>query len=386
MHKVGILRGPNLNQFEGQYLERLPSHGFEPIGIATNDNNVDISTIHFSVRRGKSYKTLTQGPLKPFISFVGRIAGYNMTSLNYRFRNLKGLTSDLDLIYSADMWYPFTYQAVKTKIPTIIMEWENIPFNVKSQPYVKIKEYTRIHAKHFVAITQKAKEALITEGVKPKLISVVPAGIDCDKFEPAAPSKELIKKFGLSESKIKIIFVGRLVPEKGIFDLLEAFSALRQKNEKVELLIVGSGTAVMQAQINQLLLQLKIKDRVNFLGKVDYSQMPLIHNLADVFCLPSVPTSFWAEQFGYSMVEAMACGKPVVSTLSGSIPEIVKNRSTGILVQPNDPHGLESALQELVLDKQKRDIFGSNGRKWVLEQFEADKVAQHLAEIFDRFV
>jgi glycosyltransferase involved in cell wall biosynthesis len=259
-------------------------------------------------------------------------------------------------------------------------------FNVEGLPYSKIKKYNREHATHFVAMTEKAKETLVIEGVEPNRISVVPAGLDCDRFKPDEKNEQLAEKLCISKDSTRILFVGRLVPEKGIFDLLNAFSMLLKKVANVELLVVGSGSLSMQLQISRLMANLKIAGKVKSLGSIDYSNMPQIHNLADVFCLPSVPTKIWAEQFGYSMVEAMACGKPVVSTFSGSIPEVVKNGTTGILVKPNDPGGLESALEELILNKQERDAFGRNGREWVLGQFEANKVAGQLATVFRKFI
>lgn len=383
---MGILRGPSLNPYEGQYLEKLPKYGFQPVGITTYDNAVNLSEIHFPVRVGHNLKTLTKGKLWPLFVVAGKVTKYNFGSWNLRVFNLKKLTADLDVIYSADMWYPYTYQAVKTGIPTIVMEWENIPKNVEALPYSKIKKYNREHATHFVAITEKAKEALIIEGVGPDRISVVPAGLDCERFKPAEKNEQVAEKLGISKDLIRILFVGRLVPEKGIFDLLNAFSILLRNVQNVELLIVGSGSSSMQIQISQLVENLKIGGKVKFLGSIEYSNMPQIHNLADVFCLPSIPTKTWAEQFGYSMVEAMACGKPVVSTSTGSIPEVVKDRATGILVKPNDPRGLESALEELILNKQERDAFGRNAREWVLQKFEANKVAGQLANIYSRFV
>lgn len=386
LHKVGILRGPSLNPYEGQCFEKLPKYGFQPVGITTYDNAFNLSEIHFPVRVGHNFKTLTKGKLRPLLSATGKVTKYNFGSWNLRVFDLKKLTADLDIIYSADMWYPYTYQAVKTRIPTIVMEWENIPQNVEAFPYSKFKKYNREHVTHFVAVTEEAKKALIVEGVRPNKISVVPAGIDCEKFKPNERNEQIAKELGISKDSIRILFVGRLVPEKGIFNLLKAFSSLQKKVANVELLIVGSGSTNMQVQIRLLIANLKIGDKIKFLGNIKYSLMPEIHNLADVFCLPSVPTKTWAEQFGYSIVEAMACGKSVVSTLSGSIPEIVKNRNTGILVKPNDPHGLESALEELILSERERDAFGRNGRKWALLKFEADKIAEQLAKIYYRFI
>jgi glycosyltransferase involved in cell wall biosynthesis len=383
---VGILRGPSLNPFEGQYLEKLPKYGFQPIGITTYDNAFNLSEIHFPIRVGHNFKTLTKGKLRPLVSVAGKLAKYNFGSWNLLVFDLKKLTADLDIIYSADMWYPYTYQAVKTGIPTIVMEWENIPKNVEARPYSKIKRYNREYATHFVAITEKAKEALIIEGVSPNRISVVPAGIDCERFKPAERNELVVKKLGISKDSIRILFVGRLVPEKGILDLLRAFSMLLRNVQDVELMVVGSGSSSMQLQISRLVANLKIGDKVKLLGNIEYSNMPQIHNLADIFCLPSIPTKTWAEQFGYSMVEAMACGKPVVSTSTGSIPEIVKNRTTGILVKPNNSRELESAIEELILNKQERDTFGRNGRKWVLQKFEANKIAAQLAKIYCKFI
>ncbi|MGA3289043.1 MAG: glycosyltransferase family 4 protein [Candidatus Bathyarchaeia archaeon] len=383
---MGILRGPSLNPSEGQFFEKLPKYGFQPIGITTYDNATNLSEIHFPVRVGHNFKTLTKGKLQPLLSVASKLTKYNFRSWNLRVFDLKKLTSDLDIIYSADLFYPYTYQAVKTGIPTIVTEWENIPFNVETLPYSKIKKYNRTYATHFVAITEKAKAALVIEGVSPDRISVLPAGIDCERFKPAERNAEIGKKLGISEDSKRILFVGRLVPEKGIFSLLNAFSMLLSNVQNVELLIVGSGSPSTRVQISRLIANLKIGHKVKYLGRINYSNMPQIHNLADVFCLPSATTKTWAEQFGYSIVEAMACGKPVISTSTGSIPEVVKDRATGILVKPNDPRELNGALEELILNRQERNAFGRNGREWVLQKFEANKIAMQLAEIYRKFI
>ncbi len=383
---MGILRGPGLNPYEGQYIEKLPTFGFRPIGITTYDNAFNFSEIHYPIRVGHNFNTITKGKLRRFLRLAKKVTKYDFNSLNFRIFNFKKLCKNLDLIYSADEWYPYTYQAIKSGIPTIVMEWENIPFNPEGFPYSKIKKFNREHAAHFVAITQKAKEALMIEGLAADRISVVPAGLDCKTFKPMARNVQLAKKLEINEGSKKILFVGRLVPEKGIFDLLNAFSLLLKRVENVEFLIVGSGSSNNLFQIKQLAARLKILDRVKYIGKIEYSLMPQIHNLADVFCLPSIPTKTWAEQFGFSIVEAMACGKPVISTHSGSIPEIVKDRVTGILVKPKEPQGLSFALEELLLDESKRENLGKNARNWVLSEFEANKVAAKLAEIYQKFI
>jgi starch synthase len=387
LKKVGVVRGPHLNQYEGQYFEKLKKYDFLPVGITTYNNTSNLFELHFPVRIGHNFSTLTRNMFRHLLFVGSKATKIDFGALNYQIWNLKKLTEDLDILHSADVWYPFTYQAIKTKIPTIVTEWENIPFNAENLTYAKMKTYSREHAAHFVAITEKAKKALVTEGVSPDRISVVPAGIDCQRFKPAARDAELIEQFGIQEDTLNILFVGRLVPEKGIFDLLNAFSMLRQNFRNVLLMVVGSGPPRTKRQINRLLLNLKtVRARIKFLGGIKYSLMPKIYNSADIFCLPSVTTKSWEEQFGYSLVEAMACGKPIVSTSTGSIPEVVKDGATGILVNPHDPHALKEALEELVLNERKRQTFGNNGRQWVLQKFEANKIAKQLAEIYRNFV
>jgi starch synthase len=386
LNKVGVVRGPALNPYEGQYFEKLKKYGFLPVGITTYDNISNVSEIRFPVRIGHNFNTLTKGMFKHLLRGATKVTKYEFSAYNFQIWNLKKLTEDLDILHSADISYPYTYQAIKTKIPTIITEWENIPFHAEKPPYVKVKKYNREYAAHFVAITEKAKKALVIEGVCPSRISVVPAGIDCQKFKPAERNKEVAEHFGIPEDTLNILFVGRLVPEKGLFDLLNAFSMLRQNFRKVLLMIVGSGPSRIRVQINRCILNLGIESQVKFLGGIKYSFMPNIHNLADVLCLPSIATKTWEEQFGYALVEAMACGKPVVSTSTGSIPEIVKDGATGILVNPNDPSALNEVLEELILNERKRTTLGRRGRQWVLQKFEANKIAKQLADIYGNFI
>jgi glycosyltransferase involved in cell wall biosynthesis len=193
-----------------------------------------------------------------------------------------------------------------------------------------------------------------------------------------------MQRLGISKETIKILFVGRFVQEKGIFDLLIAFSKIQ--NQNVELLIVGAGNPETTEEIHKLTAELDLQPKIKFLGSINYKEMPQIHNIADIFCLPSAETKFWAEQFGYSLVEAMACGKPAVSTYSGSIPEIVKHQSTGLLVEQHNPDELAIALEKLSTDQQLREEYGVNARKWVLDKFEASKVAAQIAKVYRKIL
>lgn len=129
------------------------------------------------------------------------------------------------------------------------------------------------------------------------------------------------KKLHISGNKKIVVYVGRLSEEKGIDKLLEAIPLVKTQNIKV--LIVGSliynQSAVDMYQLKLKELAEKSKDKVIFTGYIDQKELPLIYNLADVTVLPSM----WDEPAGLTMVEAMACGTPVITTKSGGIPEYV---------------------------------------------------------------
>jgi glycosyltransferase involved in cell wall biosynthesis len=290
----------------------------------------------------------------------------------------------LDIIHSADTWYPYTLQAVKTGKPTVVTEWENIPFNHEEAPFSQIKEYNHQHVNHFIAITEKARDLLIKEKADPRKITVIPAGLDCDHFKPAEKNLNLTEELKVSKEATKILFVGRFVQEKGIMDLIKAFAIVQKNRTNLQLILVGAGSSEMTMQVAGLITELNIQDKVKLLGFLNYQQMPQVHNIADIFCLPSADTKFWAEQFGYALVEAMACGKPAVSTFSGSIPEIVKDQSTGLLVEQHNPNALAAALDKLLSDNQLREKYGANARNWVLEKFEAEKVAKQIADVYKK--
>jgi starch synthase len=387
MPKVGILRGNSLTPYEWQTYRVLPKHGFQPIGIVTFDSIYNVSDIPFPTRVGNNFKTLTGCKLIRPLRWATRFLKQDFSSINFWISNFKELTDGLEIIHSWDVWYPYTYQAVKTGIPTVVTEWENIPYNYEKWPYVGIKKYNRKHVAHFIAATQKAKEALMIEGVEPERITIVPGGMDCELFKPRLIDEQVIKKLGVSKGTVKILFNGRLVPEKGIFDLLNAFGLLVKKTPNVVLLIKAAPNSPRNRnQIHALISKLEIGSRVRFIADMAYSDLSLLHNVADIFCLPSTRTKTWAEQFGYSLAEAMACGKPVVSTWSGSIPEVVEHRSTGLLVPPHNPAALGAALEELTLNKSLRERYGKNAREWVLEKFEINHVASQIADVYRRLI
>jgi len=204
-------------------------------------------------------------------------------------------------------------------------------------------------------------------------------------------------KLGL-EDRTVILFVGRVCPEKGVHVLLEAMQRVQEECEDVVLLVLGGLSQQppsplwvrnrderfaefevlkrdYQSELDRRAAGLG--DRVRFLGKLPYEDLPEYYGLADIFVHPAV----WQEPFGMILTEAMGCGLPVVSTRAGGIPEIVIDGRTGLLATPGDPESLAEALVELVQAPARRREMGRLGRERLDEHLTWEHTADAMQAV-----
>lgn len=367
MKKVAIVRGANLNKWEMQNYEPLTDR-YDITAYTTNRHAYDTTHIKMQIAQLPSR---AQGLLAEMEGLEEQLA-------------------DKDLVFSADITYRFSAQAVEAKkrygCKVVCLEWENIPFNYEEfESVLQIKQEVRKGADHFIAVTERAKEALMLEGVQEARIDVVPMGVDLNVFRPA---KEDIEKdrasFGIGRDEIVVLFIGRMVWEKGIYDFLHAAARVladdELKKHSIRFLIVGKGQEMQGARAR--VWPLGIAAWTTFVEEYPYHDMYRLHNLADIFVLPSISTKGWQEQFGMVLIESMACGTPVISTLSGSIPEVVGD--AGILVQPNDHMSLCSAMKKLIIDNPLRERLGEEGLKRARTHFDAQKNSEKFGRVFEK--
>ena len=370
--KVGIIRGPFLNKWEMQTYEFIQNHDINLIGIVPKNHFYDLNRIKFPIIKTDYFGHYN---VIPYLNSVIQ----KRFNLNYYLFNFKKIIKNMDLLHTAEIFHIFTQQAINTNKPTIVTIWENIPFNFYEKPFLKIINSTLQNASHFIAITKGSKLALNLQGISSKRISIIPAGVDVNKFHPNPKNSQLLKMLKIPEKSRIILFVGRLVWEKGIYNLIYAFNDLiRNDHKDLILLIVGNG--IEKQEINNLIIKLKLEKYVRFIRKIPYEKIPNIYNIADILCVPSIPTRYWKEQFGLVFVEAMACGKPVVSTFSGSIPEVIDHKNSGLLVQPMDNVELANSLKFLLDEDLEK--WGENARNLVVKKFNSEKLAEKLARLY----
>lgn len=213
-----------------------------------------------------------------------------------------------------------------------------------------------------------ADEVADRYGLRP---DVVYNGIDLDRFRPRAPSAVLRAVLGLEEHQPVLVAAGRLVRWKGFEYAIEALQLVTTIPAPV-LLIAGDGPfrGALEARASQL----GLGDRVKFLGQQDHDRMPELFALADIV----LGTSFVNETFGITLCEALAAQRAVIASDFGGFREVVKHRETGLLVPPQDPRALATAIDELLRDPLKRAKFGEAGRRDVAARFSWPAVVQRV--------
>jgi glycogen(starch) synthase len=184
-----------------------------------------------------------------------------------------------------------------------------------------------------MVLTDQLARRLARSGIPASRIRVIPVGIALDAFRRPRPRPDAM------DGRRWIVYAGRLVPEKGVRDLLEAFVELRVLD--VALMLVGDGPD--RSELESLARRLGVGSRVRFTGAVPNEVAAAYLQHADVAVLPS-----WYEERGRVLVEAMAAGTPVVATRTGGIPDTVRDGENGLLVSPRAPRNLAATIHRVL--------------------------------------
>ncbi|HEX7365425.1 MAG TPA: glycosyltransferase family 4 protein [Dehalococcoidia bacterium] len=180
---------------------------------------------------------------------------------------------------------------------------------------------------------------------------IIPNGIDTEHFCVDGPRRE-----EFNDGKINILFVGRLERRKGVAYLLNACAAIKRRFPDFRLVVVGPGK-LLRLRYNKLVDDMNLSDHVVFTGYVPGDELPSYYRSADIFCAPATG----GESFGIVLLEAMACGKPVVATNIDGYASVLADGEEGLLVPPRDEDALAEALLKLVQNKSLRSSMGGKG-------------------------
>ncbi len=238
----------------------------------------------------------------------------------------------------------------------------------------KLEEETAHNATLIVTISKYSLEKIQKHyHVHKNKIRIVPNGVDVERFKPSG-NLESRRKFGLGDEPV-VLFVGSLIPRKGLPFLVEAAKKIVKQLENTKFLIVGDGP--LRSQLTDSLKAADLLGNFSFLGNFKDEVLSDVYNCADVFVLPSIQ-----EGQGIVLLEAQASGKAVVAFDVGGIKEAVQNGETGLLVERGSIDGLANALLKLLGDKALREKLGDNGRRFVSENFTWDICTQRMLNVY----
>jgi L-malate glycosyltransferase len=260
-----------------------------------------------------------------------------------------------------------------------LFTWDNL-LRRRSFPLGTVKRQLRSYSLRrtdaVVCGNQQAAELLRAESRFRGTVEVLPQyGLGVDEHQPGI-EPTLRAKLGLQDG-IVVGYVGRLVPEKGLRILLDALDQLRSLPWK--LLLVGAGPLENEIRENWMA---RFPGRIVLVPAVRYEQVPQYLRCSDIFVLPSYSTSWWMEQFGLTVAQAMLLGIPVIGSSSGAIPEVLG--PGGIVFEERSTKELTRALNELLDSPDRRKELGMRGREFGLRNYTLEGVAGRYHNLFER--
>ena len=257
--------------------------------------------------------------------------------------------------------------AVHREIPVVATNHvmpDNIIKNLKaltplSRPlsYV-ISEYGSLlyrGAQRIIMPTESAIALFNTDRIEAPAVAIS-NGIDLERFRPEKPLDETYEKFHLPKDKPIISWIGRIDEEKHLHILVRALGQLKESGRDFHGLFVGGGNAAEGLQV--IIDELGLTDNVTFTGLVSDEDLVRLHHVGDVFAVPS-PTELQC----LAMLEAMACGKPVVAVDAGALRELCVTGDTGFLITVDDIDAMAASLKKLLDNTKERKQLGKNSRK-----------------------
>jgi lipopolysaccharide biosynthesis glycosyltransferase/glycosyltransferase involved in cell wall biosynthesis len=264
-----------------------------------------------------------------------------------------------------------------TNAPEIVL-FTNKKTIIKLGSYLNFPLYNQFKHLYFNAYYQTSSYALQQwyEQKYPKLkgrFHTIHNGVNTSLFF----SKEKQRK-----QEVRFIYVGSYNYHKGIFTLLEAIQKIHTAGYNVRLSLIGSAFFYdygkkqnwQEKDNSQIQEIIENCDYIVDKGIVSNDELPNILNQHDVAVVPSI----WQEPFGITNIEAMSCGLPVIGSAVGGIPEIIRDKETGLLIKPNNVKELVSAMEFFINNKENIEIMGNSARKHVVQEFSLEKYRKNL--------
>jgi len=238
-----------------------------------------------------------------------------------------------------------------------------------------------LNGAEFVIANSKNTERILRErwDLPTDQVRVLHPGVDSKRFVPSPRHESVRAALGWGNRPV-VLTVGRLQRRKGHDQMIRALATIRQDVPDVLYAIIGDGDE--RERLEALVAEEGQGAHVQFLGEVDDETMVRAYQQCDLFALPNRQDGEDIEGFGMVLVEAQACGKPVIAGDSGGTAETLKEGETGRIVDCRGPEALAAVVTELLTDKPLREQMGAEARAWVVSRFDWDVLAAEAGRLF----
>ena len=210
-------------------------------------------------------------------------------------------------------------------------------------------------------------------------VKVVPGAVNTERFHPGLDGNRIRKKYGLRQEAKVILFVGILDAYKGCDYLIKAMPAVASRVPEAQLILIGTGP--MTEELKSIASRLGTEANITFAGFVPDEDLPDYYAASDVFVLPSVSSE---EGFGLVQLEAMASGKPVVTTTIPGVCEVDAQEVATIHVPPKNMEALAEAIVRILQNSELAARLGIDGRKLIENRYTWPKVARDMQEVYSQ--
>ncbi len=302
-------------------------------------------------------------------------------------RALKNNLKDFDLIYIVNIWsYPAAVAAHYSKLylkPYVIVPtgmlypgtlskkaWKKRPY----YHFVVERNLRNASAIHYTAEDEANKTHSFLNLQNRQII--IPNGIDLSEFSDLPQREKLQIRYPQLKNKQTILFLGRLNRIKGLDILIKAYAMIAKEKEDAHLLIVGDSADRYAKKVNKWIRGYGIVDRVSFTGMLTGQEKIEAYAGSDIFVLPS-----YSENFGMAVVEAMACGLPVVISNRVGIAKKIEQNNAGIIIETN-AQDLYRGIKLLIDTPALKKEIAVNGRKLAQDYYDIDKVADKMLKAY----
>jgi glycosyltransferase involved in cell wall biosynthesis len=215
-------------------------------------------------------------------------------------------------------------------------------------------------------------------GVRADKVCTVYNGVDVGAFAPDSSMRETMRKqYGISPDDRLIIFLSHVTRQKGLHLLLTCLPDVLAQHGRTKLLVAGEGDYLSEAK--GLVDTMGLRSHVIFTGHVPHERSADYLNAADLYVLPTLRQ----EGLPFSLVEAMACQKPVVASRIGGIPSVVRHEINGLMVQPGDPDSLGQAIVRVLADTELAASLSRKARETVVAGYSLESMVQGTLKVFE---